>query len=99
MSDLIISPHDVNGHRSASQRRELALRNEIAIRDAIIAHLKAVIVIALEAREGVPLLVLAARRTQILKEGAAYLVALQENEDVLYSLPAPAEPAPLVEVT
>jgi hypothetical protein len=97
MSSLIVSPHDPNGHKSASQRREMAMRETMAMQAAVIEHLKAVIVIALEQRGGVPLLVLAQRRIEILSAGKTYRFEQTTEGDVTYSLqiePAPAAPAP-----
>jgi hypothetical protein len=98
----IISPHELmaNGHPSASKRREFLLRQELAIAKEAIRSLQAVLIVSLEQRGGVPLMVLASRRTEILtKGGAAYKIDQNAVGDVLYSLPPaeekkPEEPAP-----
>jgi hypothetical protein len=79
-----------NGHLSASLRREQALVQQIQLRDIFITHLKAVLVIALEQRGGVPLLVLMKRRNEVLEKGS-YNVEQDEQGNVTYSL-APPEP-------
>lgn len=81
-----------NGHLSASFRREAALKQQIEIMGTFIAHLKAVLVIALEQRGGVPLLVLMARRLEVLEHGS-YNVEQDEQGNVIYSLPLPESDA------
>ena len=88
MSGLIVSPHDLNGHKSASQRREAALHQRLVLLDGAIRSLQAVLIVALEQRGGVPLIVLAERRAAILSgDGAEYRVEQDESGNVTYSLP------------
>ncbi len=93
MSDLIASIYDLDGHKSASQRREAALREELGMAQLAITHLQAVLVVALGQRD-TPLVVLRSQREEIIERGKkrpAYMAAENENGDVTYSLP-PAVP-------
>jgi hypothetical protein len=81
------------GHLSASLRREFALQQAIAMMKTGVANLQAVLIVALEQRGGVPLLVLASRRAEILKGKTGYSAEQDPAGNVTYSLIPPEEPA------
>jgi len=99
-SRLVLPEHlGLQGHRSASMRREIEHRQKIATLEEVIEHLRVVIIVALEERKGEPLLVTGDRRIELLTKGGQYHVRqAKDSLDVVYSLTAPAEeeapPAP-----
>ena len=86
-----------NGHASASQRRELALRQTLGMQTAVIDHLKAVLFFVLEQRKDEPLVIPSERLRAILLGGCSYTASQHPNGDIVYELPVQspaAEPPP-----
>ena len=75
----------------ASLRREQGLRQALQMAYSSFASLQAVLIVALEQRGGVPLLVLNARRQEILGGKIGYLTVQDPEGNVTYSL-IPPEP-------